>query len=130
MLVINDGSPDRAGDLADKMARQHPDHVGRIHHGQNQGYGAAMRTGLLNARGELICFTDGDDEYDIYDLIKLYRLRDYYDLIITFRYVKLYSGYRQFVSSSTTTSCASSSRALTATSAPGCASSSVPSSPS
>jgi glycosyltransferase involved in cell wall biosynthesis len=98
VLVINDGSPDRAGELADEMARQHPDHVRVIHHGQNQGYGAAIRTGLLNARGELICFTDGDDEYDIYDLIKLYRLRDYYDLIITFRYVKLYSGYRQFVS--------------------------------
>lgn len=98
VLVINDGSPDRAGELADEMARKHPAHVRVIHHPTNQGYGAAIRTGLLSARGDLICFTDGDDEYDVYDLIKLYRLRNYYDLIITFRYVKLYSGYRQFIS--------------------------------
>ncbi len=98
VLVINDGSPDRAGELADQIAARHPDLVRVIHHPQNQGYGAAIRTGLLNARGELICFTDGDDEYDVYDLVKLYRLRHHYDLIITFRYVKLYSGYRQFVS--------------------------------
>lgn len=98
VLVINDGSPDRSGELADEMARQHPEHVNVIHHPRNQGYGAAICTGLLKARGELICFTDGDDEYDVYDLLKLYRLKDYYDLIITFRYVKLYSGYRQFIS--------------------------------
>lgn len=116
VLVINDGSPDRAGELADAMAARHPGLVRVIHHPQNQGYGAAIRTGLLNARGDLICFTDGDDEYDVYDLTKLYRLRDYYDLIITFRYVKLYSGYRQFVYGSTTTWSASSSRAPTATS--------------
>ena len=29
-----------------------------------------------------------DDEYDIEDLRKMIRLKDYYDLIITFRYVK------------------------------------------
>lgn len=98
VLVINDGSPDRAGELADEMVGRYPSLVRVIHHPQNQGYGAAIRTGLLNARGNLICFTDGDDEYDVYDLTKLYRLRNYYDLIITFRYVKLYSGYRQFVS--------------------------------
>lgn len=98
VLVINDGSPDRAGELAEEMVVRYPDLVRVIHHPRNQGYGAAIRTGLLNARGNLICFTDGDDEYDVYDLAKLYRLRNYYDLIITFRYVKLYSGYRQFVS--------------------------------
>lgn len=98
VLVINDGSPDRAGALADELAAKFPDRVRVIHHPENQGYGAAIRTGLTQARGELICFTDGDDEYDIYDLSKLYRLKDHYDLIITFRYVKLYSGYRQFIS--------------------------------
>ena len=33
---------------------------------------------------EWICFTDGDDEYDLYDLMKFVRLKDY-DLIFTFR---------------------------------------------
>ena len=73
-----------------------------IHHPRNHGYGAAVRTGLAACRYEWICFTDGDDEYDLYDLKKLWRLRDYYDLIITFRYVRRYSGLRIVVSRSTT----------------------------
>jgi len=39
-----------------------------------------------------------DDEYDVGDLHKLIALRDFYDLIITFRYVKTYSSDRQFIS--------------------------------
>ena len=42
--------------------------------------------------------TDGDDEYEIEDFRKLLRLKDRYDLIITFRYRKIYSSTRIFVS--------------------------------
>jgi glycosyltransferase involved in cell wall biosynthesis len=98
IIVVDDGSPDRAGEIADRVASDIGPQVRVIHHPENLGYGAAVRTGLTSARGTLICFTDGDDEYDIYDLEKLYKIKDHYDLIITFRYVKLYSGYRQFVS--------------------------------
>jgi cellulose synthase/poly-beta-1,6-N-acetylglucosamine synthase-like glycosyltransferase len=62
------------------------------------GYGEALRSGFKAARYEWICFTDGDDEYDVDDLRRLIRLRDYYDLIITFRYAKRYSGVRIFIS--------------------------------
>ncbi|MCB0419638.1 MAG: glycosyltransferase family 2 protein [Bdellovibrionales bacterium] len=98
VLIINDGSPDRSGEIADQLAAEHPNVVRVIHHEVNKGYGAAVRTGLENARKEWICFTDGDDEYDVYDLLRMYPLRKHYDLIITFRYVKLYSGLRQFIS--------------------------------
>jgi glycosyltransferase involved in cell wall biosynthesis len=97
VLIIDDGTPCRAGEIADRLARENP-RVRVIHHPKNLGYGAAVRTGLDNVRFEWICFTDGDDEYDIYDLVKLIRLKDYYDLIITFRYVKAYSGFRVFIS--------------------------------
>ena len=63
-----------------------------IHHERNLGYGQALRTGFEAARYEWICFTDGDDEYEVDDLRKLLRLRDYYDLVITFRYAKRYCG--------------------------------------
>jgi glycosyltransferase involved in cell wall biosynthesis len=69
-----------------------------IHHPRNLGYGKALRSGFEAARYEWICFTDGDDEYEVDDLRKLVRLRDRYDLIITFRYAKRYSGWRVFVS--------------------------------
>jgi glycosyltransferase involved in cell wall biosynthesis len=97
IIIINDGSPDKSGEIADEMAEIHKQ-ITVIHHKQNQGYGAAIKTGFNNANYEWVCFTDGDDEYDVYDLKKMIALKDYYDLIITFRYVKLYSNFRIFVS--------------------------------
>src|SRR5207245_4661861 len=56
------------------------------------------RTRLQNGPSAPTHPTDRDHAYDIHDLIKLIRLKDYYDLIITFRYVKAYSGFRIFIS--------------------------------
>jgi glycosyltransferase involved in cell wall biosynthesis len=97
VIIVDDGSPDASGHIADRLAHEH-DSVRVIHHGHNRGYGAAVRAGLDACRYEWICFTDGDDEYDLRDLKKLWRLRHHYDLIITFRYVRRYSGFRILVS--------------------------------
>lgn len=97
IIIVDDGSPDRSGELADDLAREHRS-IRVIHHGKNLGYGAAVRSGLAASRFEYICLTDGDDEYEIEDFRKLLKLRDRYDLIITFRYKKIYSNTRIFVS--------------------------------
>ena len=83
--------------LQTRVAREH-ECVRVIHHVRNLGYGAAVRSGLAACNYEWICFTDGDDEYDLYDLQKLWQLREYYELIVTFRYVRRYSGFRIFIS--------------------------------
>jgi len=97
VIIVDDGSPDRAGELADAIAATNP-RVRVVHHPKNLGYGEALRSGLRAARYEWIGFTDGDDEYEIGDLAKLLRLQDHYDLIITFRYAKRYGSWRIFVS--------------------------------
>ena len=97
VIIVDDGSPDRAGEVADELARTIP-RVQVVHHARNMGYGEALRSGFKAARYEWICFTDGDDEYEVDDLRRLIRLREYYDLIITFRYAKRYSGVRIFIS--------------------------------
>jgi glycosyltransferase involved in cell wall biosynthesis len=97
VIIVDDGSPDASGRIADALAEKH-DAVRVIHHAHNRGYGAAVRSGLQASRYEWICFTDGDDEYDLRDLKKLWRLRHHYDLIITFRYVRRYSGFRILLS--------------------------------
>ena len=97
VIIVDDGSPDACGQIADALAERH-EAVRVIHHPHNQGYGAAVRSGLEASRNEWICFTDGDDEYDLRDLKKLWRLRQHYDLIITFRYVRRYSGFRILLS--------------------------------
>jgi glycosyltransferase involved in cell wall biosynthesis len=97
VIIVDDGSPDRAGEIADRLAASTPA-VRVIHHQRNLGYGQALRSGFEAARYDWICFTDGDDEYEVDDLRRLLRLRDYYDLVITFRYAKRYGGWRIFVS--------------------------------
>lgn len=97
VVIIDDCSPDRAGAIADELAAEHQC-VRVIHHPSNLGYGAAVRSGFGAAQHEWVCFTDGDDEYDISDLRRLIRLRDFYDLIITFRYKKIYSTKRILIS--------------------------------
>jgi glycosyltransferase involved in cell wall biosynthesis len=97
IIIIDDGSPDRSGEIADELARQSPlIHV--IHHRVNLGYGMAIRSGLASCRYDTICMIDGDDQYEVDDFSKLLKLRDFYDLIITFRYKKVYSGVRLVIS--------------------------------
>jgi glycosyltransferase involved in cell wall biosynthesis len=98
IIIINDCSPDRAGQIADEIAQEFPETVRVIHHKENLGYGVALRRGFEAARYEWICFTDGDDEYDVYDFKKLCKLKDFYDLIITFRYVRMYNSKRILIS--------------------------------
>ena len=71
IIAVDDGSTDGTGALADGLAAEHPDVVRAVHHPQNQGYGAAVRSGLAAARFPLICFTDGDRQFKVADLARL-----------------------------------------------------------
>jgi len=98
VIIVDDGSPDRCGEIADELARENPGVIHVIHHPQNRGYGAAIRSGVAACRHEWIGMVDGDDEYDVDDLRKMLELREHYSLIIAFRYKKLYSTRRVFIS--------------------------------
>ncbi len=71
IIAVDDGSTDGTGELADRLVAEHPGVVRVVHHPQNQGYGAAVRSGLSAARFPLICFTDGDRQFRIADLARL-----------------------------------------------------------
>jgi len=58
VIVVDDGSRDRTAELVGAV----PD-VRIIRHGENRGYGAALKTGMTAARGELIAFLDADGTY-------------------------------------------------------------------
>ena len=58
LLIVDDGSKDRTAELASKISG-----VNLICHSQNKGYGAALKTGFSQARGELIGFLDADGTY-------------------------------------------------------------------
>lgn len=67
ILLIDDGSTDTSGQIADQYAMKDP----RIHviHQKNGGLSAARNKGLDVAKGEYICFVDSDDTVH-HDFIK------------------------------------------------------------
>ena len=71
IICVDDGSRDGTGDIADRLAADHPDLVRVVHHATNRGYGAALRSGFRAARFDLVCFTDGDRQFRVADLALL-----------------------------------------------------------
>ena len=59
ILLINDGSPDRSGQICDEYAAK--DSRIRVFHKQNGGVSSARNMGLDNAAGQWITFVDADD---------------------------------------------------------------------
>lgn len=58
-VVVDDGSPDRSGEVAEEWARR--DTRIRVLHTANGGLGAARNAGVAEARGDLLAFLDSDD---------------------------------------------------------------------
>jgi glycosyltransferase involved in cell wall biosynthesis len=99
VIIVDDGSPDRSGEVADELAAKYPDEIISIHHEKNRGYGAALQTGFKHSLDyDWICFTDGDNQYDVYELYHFSKLFHHYDMIVTFRYTKIYGTFRIFIS--------------------------------
>jgi glycosyltransferase involved in cell wall biosynthesis len=74
VLIINDGSRDSTPLIADELARVYPQ-VRVIHHQGNLGYGGALRSGFANASREWIFYTDGDAQYDPWEMADLWARR-------------------------------------------------------
>jgi glycosyltransferase involved in cell wall biosynthesis len=63
IVIVDDGSTDGTRELLHELASKYPI-TNLIMHQHNQGKGAAVRTGIQAARGELILIQDADLEYD------------------------------------------------------------------
>lgn len=59
IIIIDDGSTDRGGEIAEEYARKHK--CIRIIHQENKGLSAARNTGIYYAKGKYCIFVDGDD---------------------------------------------------------------------
>lgn len=62
IILVDDGSPDRSGEICDEFAAKDSRIV--VFHQANQGVSAARNMGLKLSRGDWICFCDGDDWYE------------------------------------------------------------------
>jgi glycosyltransferase involved in cell wall biosynthesis len=82
LLVVNDGSHDRTGQILDGLVGECP-RLRPLHHPQNRGYGAALRTGFSAATKRFVFYMDGDGQFDIRDLDLLLPLATDEDHIVT-----------------------------------------------
>ena len=60
IIIINDGSKDRTGEIADAYAAKYPSIV-RVVHQENGGHGEGINQGLINASGKYFKVVDSDD---------------------------------------------------------------------
>jgi glycosyltransferase involved in cell wall biosynthesis len=84
VIVVDDGSRDRTGEIADRLALEDA-RVRVVHHRPNRGYGGAIRSGLAEARLPYVFFTDGDRQFDLTDLERLVPLLDRADVVVGYR---------------------------------------------
>lgn len=84
VIIVNDGSKDRTGELADKLAREH-DRVRAVHNNPNRGYGGALQRGFLEAQKEYVFYTDGDGQFDFEEMDKLIPMLKDFDIISCYR---------------------------------------------
>ncbi len=84
IIIVNDGSADRTGELADALADRFPQ-VRAVHNNPNLGYGGALQRGFREARKDWIFYTDGDGQFDFGEIPQALELLREYDIVSGYR---------------------------------------------
>lgn len=71
IVVTNDCSKDRTGEILRALQHEMPNLVVVTHHGKNQGYGRALSDAIQASRGQYIATIDSDGQFDPNDLPNL-----------------------------------------------------------
>lgn len=75
IIIVDDGSKDNTGKIADTLAKK-DSHVRVIHHHPNRGYGAAFKSCLYAGKFPWISFIDSDGQFDFSEITKLVSLQE------------------------------------------------------
>jgi len=67
IIIVNDGSKDKTGVIADELAKA-DNRIRVIHHSPNRGYGAALKSGFYNSKYPWIVFTESDGQFNFSQL--------------------------------------------------------------
>jgi len=98
IIVVDDGSFDKTHQECLKVKDDLGQSIKILKHEKNQGYGAALRSGLFSATKELIFYTDADNQFGISEIKKFIDFIADYDLVIGFRENRQDKFIRKFAS--------------------------------
>ena len=68
IILVNDGSRDRTGEIARTELTSHIPNFKLVEHFPNRGYGGALKAGFGAATKELIAFTPSDNQFDFNEI--------------------------------------------------------------
>ena len=86
IVIVDDGSLDESAAVLERWIARDP-RIRSVHHATNLGYGAALRAGLREARGDLVFFSDADLQFDLREIALLLAHAHEHD-------VEIVAGYR------------------------------------
>ncbi|MBU0617713.1 MAG: glycosyltransferase family 2 protein [Planctomycetes bacterium] len=84
VIIVDDGSKDRTGEIADRLAVEISE-VRAVHNHPNLGYGGALQRGFREATKNWIFYTDGDGQFDLGEIPLVLPLLAEYDIVSCYR---------------------------------------------
>lgn len=83
IIVVNDGSTDKTGEIADRLAKRHKRL--RVIHQPNGGYSKAMLTGIKAAKKDFVAYMPADGQFLTEDMRHCFEVMGGNDLILGYR---------------------------------------------
>lgn len=93
VILVNDGSTDGTSKILEEVVKDKNELV-LINHTQNEGYGAALITGIKKAKYEWVLLMDSDGQIKINSVNAMKEFTDDYDIIAGYRAKRCDSIYR------------------------------------
>jgi glycosyltransferase involved in cell wall biosynthesis len=84
LIIVNDGSTDRTAVMLENLVAEN-EFIRVIHHSNNEGYGAALKSGIRSSRKKWLFYTDCDNQFDIRELKSIITLVDRFDIVACYR---------------------------------------------
>ena len=84
IVIVDDGSRDRTGEIADRLAAANP-HLKVVHHPVNRGYGGAVISGIRACTQPWVVLCDGDGQFAAADIGRLAAKVPEYDVVVGHR---------------------------------------------
>ena len=85
VVVVDDGSRDATAERLAALEAEMGAPLRVVRHERNRGYGAALRSGFAAAEGDLVFYTDSDNQFDLSELASVIPLMQEWDAVLGYR---------------------------------------------
>jgi glycosyltransferase involved in cell wall biosynthesis len=84
IIIVDDGSTDKTGIIADKFQHRYPRQI-RVIHQLNGGYSKAMLTGIKAAKKEFVAYMPADGQFLVSDMRHCFEVMKNNDMVLGYR---------------------------------------------